>query len=187
MSYRNFLLSLFGAASLATMLGIVQPLISAQPIDMTVQAQTTSASMTLRQLESILQSESSELQGTPGQWRATVNGRQLIVLADVANDRMRIVTPVIAASDLSAPQIQAILLANFHTALDARYALSEEAVVAMFVHPLASLDEDYLRSALSQVTTLADNFGTTYNSGELGFGAAGQSEQSAPSGDSLAI
>lgn len=144
--------------------------------------------MTLSELESILREESTAIEGRPGQWQMTINGRSLIVLADAPNNRMRIVAPVIPASELSAQEIQAVLLANFHTALDARYALSDDTIVSMFVHPLASLDEDYLRSALSQVSTLADNFGTTYSSGDIGFGAAGQSAEPVPfSDESLSI
>ena len=144
--------------------------------------------MTRSELESILREESIAIDGSPGQWQMTINGRSLIVLADAPNNRMRIVAPVIPASELSAQQIQAVLLANFHTALDARYALSDDTVVSMFVHPLASLDEDYLRSAISQVSTLADNFGTTYSSGGIGFGGAGQSAAPVPSsGESLSI
>lgn len=80
---------------------------------------------------------------------------------------MRIFTPVVPATELSPIQIQSVLLANFHTALDARYTLSDDALVAAFIHPLSSLNDDYLRSALSQVATLADNFGTSYSSGAL--------------------
>ena len=63
-----------------------------------------------------------------------------------------------------------MLVANFHAALDARYAVTDGTVVAVYVHPLASLQANELRSALRQVANLAANFGTSYSSGELGFG-----------------
>lgn len=137
-----------------------------------VLAQTQSndfEAMTVERLEAILQDEAIDLQGGEGQWQFTLDHQQLIVLADADNDRMRIVTPVIDATTLSVEQVEAILVANFHSALDARYAVTDGTVVSIFVHPLASLQEADLRSALRQVATLASTFGTSYSSGELGF------------------
>lgn len=190
---RRVLYGLFGALSLSLVAGVGLPHITPTAAEYiaaeyTVQAQTIESTMTVSRLDAILQEEASRVEGGNGQWQAVVGDRTLIILADANNNRMRIFTPVIPASELTAPQIQAMLLANFHTALDARYALTEDAVVASFVHPLTSLDETYLRSALSQVATLADNFGTSYSSGAIGFGPAGQSDSSPASSDgSLAI
>lgn len=137
-----------------------------------VLAQTSSTAlseMTLDRLEAILQAQTTDLQGARGQWELTLEGQSVIVLADDTNDRMRIVSPVVAANTLSAEQVQAMLVANFHSALDARYAVTNGAVVAVFVHPLSSLQEDDLQSGLRQVASLASTFGTSYSSGELGF------------------
>ena len=68
-----------------------------------------------------------------------------------------------------------MLVANFHNALDARYAVSNGNVFAAFLHPLSSLEENDLRSALRQVSQLVANFGTTYSSGGLQF-APGEEE-----------
>lgn len=162
----------FGIASLTLLIGCAYPNLSFGPGETTAQAQTQQSVMTLTQLETILNAEGANVQGGDAQWQVTVADRTLLVVADVSSDRMRIFTPVIPAADLSPAQIQSILLANFHTALDARYALSEDALVAAFIHPLSSLADDDLRSALSQVATLANNFGTTYSSGALDFGPA---------------
>ncbi|NEQ44708.1 MAG: hypothetical protein F6K00_14565 [Leptolyngbya sp. SIOISBB] len=134
-------------------------------------AQAQSA-MTVERLGDILQDEAGDLQGSAGQWQLSVEGQTVIVLADTANNRMRIMTPIGAAETLSVDQVEAILVANFHSALDARYAVTNGTLVAVYVHPLASLQADDFRSALQQVTTLAATFGTTYTSGELGFGPA---------------
>ncbi|MGD1930574.1 MAG: hypothetical protein ACFB12_16850, partial [Leptolyngbyaceae cyanobacterium] len=128
--------------------------------------------MTVEALEDILQDEAGNLQGSAGQWQLTLEGQTVVVLADEARNRMRIVTPIAAAETLSVEQVEAILLANFHSALDARYAVTEGTVVAVYVHPLGSLQASDLRSALRQVVTLAATFGTTYTSGELGIGRA---------------
>lgn len=149
------------------------------------QAQTPSVSleaMTLERLEAVLEREFQDLEGSQGQWQVTIAGRSLLVIADAANDRMRIMTPVSNASALSTQEIQAMLVANFHSALDARYAVTNGTVVSIFVHPLSTLQERDLGSALRQVATLAENFGTSYSSGGLGFGAIGEPSQ----GDSSA-
>ncbi|MEO0827465.1 MAG: hypothetical protein AAFY67_17815, partial [Cyanobacteria bacterium J06642_9] len=82
---------------------------------------------------------------------------------------------------LSAQQVQAMLVANFHSTLDARYAVTNGTVVAVFVHPLASLQAADLQSGLRQVANLATNFGTSYSSGELGFLPNGEPQETLPS------
>ncbi len=126
--------------------------------------------MTLERLEQILQSEVDGVEGADGQWRFSVSDRTVVVLADASNDRMRVFSPVIPAEELTAQQVQAMLAANFHTALDARYAVTDGAVVAVYVHPLSTLQADNFRSALRQVVSLAATFGTSYSSSELNFG-----------------
>ena len=126
--------------------------------------------MTLTRLEQILQSEVDNVDGTNGQWRFSVGGRAVVVLADATNDRMRVFSPVAPVEELTAQRVQAMLAANFHTALDARYAVTDGAVVSVYVHPLSTLQGDNFRSALRQVVSLAETFGTSYSSNELNFG-----------------
>ena len=180
---RNATIGILFTAGLSLAVSPIHPLLfssvaqaQAQVQSVQVQSVQNRPEMTLTQLESILESAGS-VEGGDGQWQITLEGRDLIVLADVINNRMRIVAPIVSASEVSAEQVQNMLLANFHTALDARYALSNGTVVAVFIHPLASLDENYLRSALTQVATAANTFGTSYSSGEIGFGP---NQQSAP-------
>ncbi|MBE9066798.1 type III secretion system chaperone [Leptolyngbya cf. ectocarpi LEGE 11479] len=141
-------------------------------ITTTACAQTTEQlqPMTLTRLEQILESEVSNVEGENGQWRFSVAGRAVIVLADASNDRMRVFSPVVPVEELTAQQVQAMLAANFHTALDARYAVTDGAVVAVYVHPLSTLQGDNFRSALRQVVSLAETFGSSYSSNELNFG-----------------
>lgn len=63
-----------------------------------------------------------------------------------------------------------VLEANFHSALDARYATSDGVLYAAFIHPLSPLTEAEVRSAVAQVASLVRSFGTTYSSGELVYG-----------------
>ena len=134
--------------------------------------------MTVERLEQILQSEVSNVEGENGQWRFSVNERAVVVLADGRNDRMRVFSPVIPVEELTAQQVQAMLAANFHTALDARYAVTEGAVVAVYVHPLGTLEANNFRSALRQVVSLAETFGSSYSSNELNFGLRQQQRPS---------
>ena len=96
---------------------------------------------------------------------------------DRARNRMRLVAPITAVSDLSSKQIGIILEANFHTALDGRYATSDGVLYAAYIHPLSMLNEKELLSGLRQVASLVTTFGTTYTSGELIFGGTTDAPQ----------
>lgn len=151
------------------------------------QAQTQPSAMTLAQLEATLQAEVNDLEGGSGQWRMTINDRPVVVLADVQNNRMRIVSPVTAVETLTPEQVQRMMAANFHSALDARYAVTDRTVVSVFVHPLGSLQQNDLRSALQQVVSLADTFGSSYSSQALEFNTNNQRRVPRPSNGNLAI
>ncbi len=133
--------------------------------------------MTVERLEDILTENTRDFRAENGQWLFTVDGRPMAALVDVTVNRMRIVAPISAAENLTDEQIQNMLIANFHTTLDGRYAVTNGTVVATFVHPLSSLQENDLQAALRQISQLAENFGSTYSSGELLLRPGGQSQQ----------
>ena len=66
--------------------------------------------------------------------------------------------------------------ANFHSALDARYAISDGILWAAFIHPLQELTKDQVISAISQVYSTVQTFGTYYSSGELSFPTQGEED-----------
>ena len=99
----------------------------------------------------------------------TCQGVRQMLIYDVRADRMRIISPIVATEDLKPGQLAKAMEANFHTALDARYAVSNGAVWAAFIHPLSDLTEHELRAALRQVANAKTTFGTTYSSGDLVF------------------
>ena len=101
---------------------------------------------------------------------------RIACISDAVHDRMRLIVPIVKVETLEAVQLQILLVANFHTTLDARYAVSEEIVYAAFLHPLSTLTPEQLDSALRQVAALARNFGSTYSSDELLYGAAAGEE-----------
>lgn len=140
--------------------------------------------MDIERLDAILKEQVEDITTQPGQWRFLINDISIIVVADPNANRMRIFSPVMNATELTSEQIQKMMLANFHTALDARYAISNGLVVSAYIHPLSSLQEGDLLSALNQVSSLAATFGTSYTSGELLFvprGNGGNPNQIEPS------
>ena len=86
-------------------------------------------------------------------------------------DRMRLMTPIVPVDQLQEHgQLLQILQANFHTTLDVRYAVSQDMVWAAFLHPLSTLHESLLKSAVDQVASSKLNFGTSYSAGSWVFG-----------------
>jgi len=97
-------------------------------------------------------------------------GVAMACVSDATHDRMRLIAPIAQAEALEPEHLGILLVANFHTTLDARYAVSENLVYATFLHPLSSLSQGQLESAIRQVSALSRNFGSTYSSDELIYG-----------------
>lgn len=135
---------------------------------------------TVEQLEAILRKEATDVQVEQGQLSFQYEGRTMLILTSAQHDRMRIIAPIKKAAEITPEQRDNMLRANFHTALDGRYAVSNGIVFATFLHPLSSLQERDFRSALSQVNQLVQNFGTTYSSGALGFGVGQEKPEPLP-------
>ncbi len=125
--------------------------------------------MSLEQLLAIIKGEAGELQGGGGLWEFEFDGIPMALLTSVTHDRMRIIAPILKQENLRPDQRSKMLNANFHTALDARYAESSGQVYATYIHPLSPLRSDEIRAALNQVARLVKTFGTTYTSGSLRF------------------
>ena len=122
-------------------------------------------------LESILRAKTDSIQGFNGRWQVILNDMPMIVLTDETNDRMRIVAPIIEASKLDEDLLLDCLTANFHSALDVKYAISEGLLWSVYVHPLSPLTELEIESAIKQVYAAATTFGTTFSSTPLLFGS----------------
>ncbi len=137
-------------------------------------------STTLDQLKAILREEASDIQAEQGQISFKYKGQTMLILTSAQHDRMRILAPIKKAAELTSEQRDNMLLANFHSALDGRYAVSNGIVFATFLHPLSSLQERDFQSALSQVNQLVQTFGTTYSSGALGFGVGQEQPEPLP-------
>lgn len=93
----------------------------------------------------------------------------LICVYDENANRMRIITPIVETKELEEDQLLNMLVANFHSALDVKYALSDEIIWSVFIHPLKELSDNQVLDAIDQVFSAAATFGTTYSSTNLVF------------------
>jgi hypothetical protein len=127
--------------------------------------------MTQQRLESLIRNsqEYEVLEDEPGYLLFKYLGTKMALLCDEQHNRMRLISPITNYSSL-APKIKdSIMMANFQSALDARYGVWEDTLYTAFLHSLSSLHEDDFLSALKQVHNLAQSFGKTYSSAQIEF------------------
>ncbi len=98
------------------------------------------------------------------------SGRRLVMIFDESAGRMRLMTPIVSASSVTPALAARMLQANFDSVLDVRYAIANDLVWSVFLHPLPTLAEEDLTSAVVQVAIAAETFGTGFTSGEFTFG-----------------
>lgn len=107
----------------------------------------------------------------------TINDRPILLVFDENAGRMRLFSPVAQVSILDASLMQRMLQANFDSALDARYAIANEIVWSVFIHPLPNLTDELFASGIAQVVVAATTFGTTFTSGALVYGGGDSNEE----------
>ena len=125
--------------------------------------------MSLSRLGEILKTVAPEVKGRDGFWEMVISDVKVTVIADQEHNRMRVIAPVASADQVGPEILRRMMETNFTSTLDARYATFQGVVWAAFLHPLDSLTERELRSALNQVVTLVKTAGTTYSSSGLTF------------------
>ncbi|MGD9582926.1 MAG: hypothetical protein AB7V26_04520 [Lysobacterales bacterium] len=126
--------------------------------------------MDVTELRRIIEARAEQFVADDPVWNFTYGGVQMIAVSDKNADRMRIIAPIVKQADLDAAQKDAMLEANYHRALDVRYAISNGIVWTAFIHPLSPLDQAQVISALDQVRQSALTFGSSYSSTGLVFG-----------------
>lgn len=103
-------------------------------------------------------------------------GRFPVLIQSQENaNRMRIVAFIAEAAELDRDGLATLLEANYHTALDARYALADNQLVAAFLHPFRELTLTQFILGLYQTVNCAETCGTTFTGGTMVFGAPGGS------------
>lgn len=121
-------------------------------------------------MEEILEKIGDKVDGVAGNWQMVYGDQVLFIITDETNNRMRIFTPIADEEDIEKEELVTMLAANFHAALDAKYALYSGFVVSLFTHPLKQLSPEQFKDAVKQVAVASQNFGTTYSSTDLIFG-----------------
>lgn len=127
--------------------------------------------MTQGQLEQLVHDAAEDSEGGGGMVRMVYKNVAMACISDAGHDRMRIIAPVVNTEDAEAGQLLRALEANFHLTLDARYCTRGGVLYAAYIHPMSPLREGDVRAGLDQVAALVKNFGTTYSSDSLVFGA----------------
>ena len=124
-------------------------------------------------LETLLTQQVDSIKGISGRWEITYKTLPMMVVTDETNDRMRIIAPIVSVDQLDKEVLLDCLSANFHSALDVKYAISNDILWCVFIHPLSPLTELELQSAIEQVYYGTATFGSTYSSTPLLFGGGG--------------
>ena len=120
-------------------------------------------------IEKVIYVVADSVRGTEGNWQFLLKDRMLICITDTNNNRMRIMTPIIEQKKLAYVDLLKLMESNFHTALDVKYAIADDVLWSVFIHPLRELSRKQLLDAIQQVYTAAHTYGTTYNSTGLNF------------------
>lgn len=128
-----------------------------------------SQNMSIGKLDKILTTVSDSIYKKKFQWNFKVKDVYFICIADSTHNRMRIISPISDSKLIKDELKEAALIANFHTALDVKYAITDNVLWSAFIHPLKELTEKQILDAISQVYYANINFGTTFASTSLVF------------------
>ncbi|MDM3872178.1 type III secretion system chaperone [Porticoccus sp. W117] len=146
--------------------------------------ESTPQSMSQQQLNGLIEHYGENVKSSGNAAEFVFDEVDMLVVSDANADRMRIVSPIAHISNVEPQMVVQAMAANFHSVLDARYALGEDGTIyAAFIHPLSPLTEQQLLSALRQVASASETFGSTFTSGELVF--PGSQPRQAPPADSI--
>ena len=130
---------------------------------------TNAQDMTAAKIGELIEKVSDSVQTNGSSWQFLYKDRLILCITDENANRMRIISPIAKRDELDDEQILNSLVANFHTALDVKYAISDEIMWSVFIHPLRELSEAQFEDAVSQVYYANKTFGVTYSSTTLTF------------------
>ena len=136
-----------------------------------------SQNMTNETLGEIITKNADTLAGVTGNWQFLYKETPMLCVTDATNNRMRIIAPITESKNLNEDLLLDSMTANFHSALDVKYAISNGVLWSAYVHPLKELSNEQVESAISQVYLAAKTFGTTFSSTELLFGGGALEEK----------
>lgn len=128
-----------------------------------------SQDLSAEDLQLLIEKSADTLEQNGNSIRFSYKERLLICIYDENANRMRIVSPIVERKDIGEEELLNSMVANFHSALDVKYALSDEIIWAVYIHPLKELSEHQVLDAIKQVYNASVTFGTTYSSTDLVF------------------
>lgn len=128
-----------------------------------------SQNMNPKRLLDIIEQEADTLRVEGNTARFLFNEAMLICIYDENANRMRIISPIVEREKLGEEELLNALVANFHSALDVKYALSDEIIWSVYTHPLKELSQAQVIDAIQQVYAAALTFGGSYSSTNLVF------------------
>ena len=126
--------------------------------------------MDLDLMENVLGALDPNVERAGAAFRLTVEDVPVLIVTDARADRMRAMVPIRSAEGVSDADMLRMMQANFDSALDARYAVAEGRVWAVFIHPLSPLRPEQLISGIGQTVNTALSYGTLFSSGAGQFG-----------------
>lgn len=128
--------------------------------------------MTQERLHAIIAEAAQEARAEGNVMVFRLRDSQLLCISDAFADRMRVFAAVKRVEEATPQELLEALQANFHTVLDARYAVSNGVIFAAYLHPLSPLTREQIVAAIHQVAEARATFGTTYSGGGPAFGGA---------------
>ena len=136
----------------------------------TVSAQEAEPHMTVERMAQIVRALDSEAAVTGPGFTLTVDDIPILIVTDVAANRMRAMVPIRSAETMTAEEMQRVMQANFDSALDARYAVAQGRLWGVFIHPFRELERDQFISGIAQTVNIAKTYGSLYTGGAAQFG-----------------
>ena len=132
--------------------------------------------MTGKKLFTTMAKEGEVLEQQENNWQILFHKATLMTVIDEKNNRMRIICPIIEEKKMKKDEIKKCLSANFHSVLDAKYALYNGLLWAVYIHPLKELTSEQVVSAMYEVRNAVATYGSSYQGSGLVFGG-GQEEK----------
>lgn len=109
-------------------------------------------------------------------WYFHIEELEAVVVYDENADRMRIMIPIGPTDSIEKEELLRLMQANFDSALDARYAIANDGLWGVFIHPLSTLTDEEFLVGIGQTANVVMSYGTSYSSGLFIFGNGDSAE-----------
>jgi len=100
-----------------------------------------SQNMNNEKLQEIITKNADTVNGVLGNWKFIHKELPMFCITDAKNNRMRIIAPITEAAQLDKDLLLDAMTANFHSALDVKYAISNGILWSAYIHPLKELSK----------------------------------------------